>query len=219
MGEARRRPLPPYRPAALPPYIRHGCSASAPRNPTERRPPFSGRTAAHVAGKARRDAPPAATPPPRLGNRAAVRHRGVAVPDPRRARAPRGSLDRQAHRRRGGVGHRQVRNRRRSGVAADRAAARGGIRRRPRGRRGGAWRVAAELGVAVVAAAASRAGALLESLLGDLCANRTSVRLMRHAAALDLEQLENADVYDKLERARRQTVGRISLFSLLLSTL
>ena len=81
------------------------------------------------------------------------------------------------------------------------------------------WLLAAEFGVALVAAAASRAGALLESLLGDLFANRTSVRLMRHAAALDLEQLENADVYDKLERARRQTVGRISLFSLLLSTL
>src|SRR5688572_32221279 len=81
------------------------------------------------------------------------------------------------------------------------------------------WLLAAEFGVALVAAAASRAGALLESLLGDLFANRTSVRLMRHAAALDLEQLKNGGVYDKLERARRETVGRISLFSLLLSTL
>ena len=32
--------------------------------------------------------------------------------------------------------------------------------------------------------------ALLESLLGDLFANRTSVDLMRHAAKLDLEQFE-----------------------------
>ena len=80
------------------------------------------------------------------------------------------------------------------------------------------WLLAAEFGIALVGAAASRAGALLESLLGDLFANETSVRLMSHAAALDLEQLENAEIYDKLERARRQTVGRIALFSLLLQT-
>ena len=81
------------------------------------------------------------------------------------------------------------------------------------------WLLGAEFGIALVGAAASRAGALLESLLGDLFANETSVRLMSHAAALDLEQLENAEIYDKLERARRQTVGRIALFSLLLQTI
>jgi ATP-binding cassette subfamily B protein len=59
----------------------------------------------------------------------------------------------------------------------------------------------------------SRLSALLESLLGDLYANRTSVELMRHAATLDLEQFENAEIYDRLERARRQTVGRIALLS------
>ena len=42
---------------------------------------------------------------------------------------------------------------------------------------------------------------------------------MRHAATLDLEQFENAEVYDKLERARRQTVGRIGLFTLLLASI
>ena len=42
---------------------------------------------------------------------------------------------------------------------------------------------------------------------------------MRHAATLDLEQFENAELYDKLERARRQTVGWIGLFTLLLSTM
>ncbi|MGH6885325.1 MAG: ABC transporter ATP-binding protein [Geminicoccales bacterium] len=76
----------------------------------------------------------------------------------------------------------------------------------------------AELLVAVLGEALSRASALYESLLGDLFANRTSVELMRHAAALDLEQFENAELYDRLERARRQTVGRIALFSLVLST-
>ncbi len=76
-----------------------------------------------------------------------------------------------------------------------------------------------ELGIALAGTVLSRAGGLLESLLGYRFANETSVRLMRHAAALDLEQLENSEVYDRLERARRQTIGRLSLFSLLLSTM
>ncbi len=79
--------------------------------------------------------------------------------------------------------------------------------------------LALELGIALVGEGLSRVSALLESLLGDLFANRTSVELMRHAATLDLEQFENAEVYDKLERARRQTVGRIGLFTLLLATI
>ena len=72
--------------------------------------------------------------------------------------------------------------------------------------------------IAIVGEGLARLSALLESLLGDLFANRTSVELMRHAATLDLEQFENPDIYDKLERARRQTVDRIGLFTLLLAT-
>jgi ATP-binding cassette subfamily B protein len=79
--------------------------------------------------------------------------------------------------------------------------------------------VAIEFGIAVVGELLARASSLLESLLGDLFANRTSVQLMRHAASLDLEQLEDAEVYDKLERARRQTIGRIGLFTGILATL
>ncbi len=79
--------------------------------------------------------------------------------------------------------------------------------------------LAIELVIALVGEALSRLSALLESLLGDLFANRTSVELMRHAATLDLEQFENAEIYDKLERARRQTVGRIGLFTLLLASI
>jgi ATP-binding cassette subfamily B protein len=75
-----------------------------------------------------------------------------------------------------------------------------------------------ELGIALVGEALSRGSALLESLLGDLFANRTSVELMRHAATLDLEQFEDAEIYDRLERARRQTVNRIGLFTQLLAT-
>ncbi len=43
-----------------------------------------------------------------------------------------------------------------------------------------------ELAIALVGEGLSRVSALLESLLGDLYANRTSVQLMRHAATLDL---------------------------------
>ncbi len=78
--------------------------------------------------------------------------------------------------------------------------------------------VGLELGIAVVGEGLARLSSLLESLLGDLFANRLSVRLMRHAAALDLAQFEDAEIYDHLERARRQTVGRIGLFTLLLGT-
>jgi ATP-binding cassette, subfamily B, bacterial len=78
--------------------------------------------------------------------------------------------------------------------------------------------VGLELGIAVVGEALARLSALLESLLGDLFANRLSVQLMEHAATLDLAQFEDAEIYDHLERARRQTVGRIGLFTLLLGT-
>ena len=78
--------------------------------------------------------------------------------------------------------------------------------------------VGIELGIAVVGEGLARLSSLLESLLGDLFGNRLSVRLMEHAATLDLAQFEDAEIYDHLERARRQTVGRISLFTLLLGT-
>src|ERR1041385_4177375 len=78
--------------------------------------------------------------------------------------------------------------------------------------------VGIELAIAVVGEGLARLSSLVESLLGDLFANEQSVRLMRHAATLDLAQFENAEVYDHLERARRQTVGSIGLLTLLLGT-
>ncbi|WP_080241132.1 ABC transporter ATP-binding protein [Spirosoma rigui] len=73
--------------------------------------------------------------------------------------------------------------------------------------------VIAEFGMAILSTALGRAVALMDGLLGDLFANQTSVRLMEHAATLDLEQFEDATFYDKLERARRQTTGRTVLLS------
>jgi ATP-binding cassette subfamily B protein len=79
--------------------------------------------------------------------------------------------------------------------------------------------VVLELAIAIVGEALARASSLLESLLGDLFSNRVSVRLMAHAARLDVAQFEDAETYDRLERARRQTVGRIGLLAQILSSL
>lgn len=77
--------------------------------------------------------------------------------------------------------------------------------------------VAAELVLAILSDLLSRGISLLDGLLGDLFANSTSVKLIRHAAELDLYQFEDPDFYDKLERARRQTTGRTVLMSQVLS--
>ena len=76
--------------------------------------------------------------------------------------------------------------------------------------------LALELALVVAGEILARSSVLVESLLGDLFSNRISVRLMEHAAALDLAQFEDPAFYDHLERARRQTVGRIGLLSQLL---
>jgi ATP-binding cassette subfamily B protein len=77
--------------------------------------------------------------------------------------------------------------------------------------------VGLELGLAVLSELLSRGISLLDGLLGDLFANNTSVKLIRHAAQLDLYQFEDPDFYDKLERARRQTTGRTVLMTQILS--
>lgn len=52
-----------------------------------------------------------------------------------------------------------------------------------------------------------------DTLLSELFTNATSIRLMEHAATLDLEDFEDPDLQDKLDRARRQTMGRMNLLS------
>ena len=79
------------------------------------------------------------------------------------------------------------------------------------------WRyIILELVIVSAGEIMARISALIESLLSDLFSNKMSVRLMEHAATLDLAQFENPDFYDHLERARRQTVGRIALLTQLL---
>ncbi|MDB5008267.1 MAG: transporter ATP-binding protein [Mucilaginibacter sp.] len=77
--------------------------------------------------------------------------------------------------------------------------------------------VGLEFGLAILTDALSRGNTLLDSLLGDLFSNHTSVKIMEHAATLDLDQFEDAVFYDKLERARQQTVGRTILLSQVMS--
>ena len=92
------------------------------------------------------------------------------------------------------------------------------LARTPGAALGPLWRVVAlELGIVVAGEMLARASALIESLLGDLFSNHISVRLMRHAATLDLAQFEDPQFYDHLERARRQTTARIGLIAMLLA--
>src|ERR1700758_2149442 len=76
------------------------------------------------------------------------------------------------------------------------------------------WKlVAFEFTLAILSDGLGRAITLMDSLLGDLFSNHTSVKIMEHAATLDIDQFEDSVFYDKLERARQQTVGRTILLS------
>ncbi len=71
--------------------------------------------------------------------------------------------------------------------------------------------LALEFGLAVASDVLGRVVSLLDSLLSELFSNETSLRLMEHAATLDLEDFEDSELQDRLERARRQAAGRTSL--------
>jgi ATP-binding cassette subfamily B protein len=78
------------------------------------------------------------------------------------------------------------------------------------------WLLALEFGLAILADALGRVVSLLDSLLAERFAMATSIRLMEHAATLDLEDFEDSEIQDKLERARQQASGRMPLMSVLL---
>ena len=73
--------------------------------------------------------------------------------------------------------------------------------------------LAAELSLAVLSDVLGRVVSLLDSLLSERFSNTTSIRLMAHAATLDLEDFEDSELQDRLDRARRQTMGRMALMS------
>jgi ATP-binding cassette subfamily B protein len=69
----------------------------------------------------------------------------------------------------------------------------------------------AELALAVLSDVLGRLTGLFDALLSERFNNETSVRLMAHAATLDLEDFEDSELQDSLERARKQASGRSSL--------
>jgi ATP-binding cassette, subfamily B, bacterial len=73
-----------------------------------------------------------------------------------------------------------------------------------------------EFALAVLADILGRIVSLVDSLLSERVSNSSSVRLMEHAATLDLEDFEDSEFQDQLERARRQTSGRMTLMGQLL---
>ena len=73
--------------------------------------------------------------------------------------------------------------------------------------------IALEFALAILGDLFQRVITLLDAILGDLLNIEISLRLMRHANRLDLDQFEDADYYDKLERARRETYGQVFLMT------
>ena len=71
--------------------------------------------------------------------------------------------------------------------------------------------LALEFGLAIGSDLLGRLTSYIDTLLSERFTNATSIRLMEHAATLDLEDFEDAELQDKLDRARRQTMGRMSL--------
>jgi ATP-binding cassette subfamily B protein len=70
-----------------------------------------------------------------------------------------------------------------------------------------------ELLLAIGSDILGRCISLVDSLLGDQFSNHVSLRLMRHAASLDLVSFEDPVFYDKMERARRQSATRLGMLA------
>ena len=79
--------------------------------------------------------------------------------------------------------------------------------------------ILAEFALAILSDLAGRLIGLTDSLLTERLTLTSSVRLMEHAATLDLEDFEDAEFQDQLDRARRQSSGRMTLMSQLFSQL
>ena len=61
----------------------------------------------------------------------------------------------------------------------------------------------AEFGLAMLSDLLGRIVSYADAVLSEMFTNATSVRLMEHAATLDLEDFEDPDLQDRLDRARR----------------
>jgi ATP-binding cassette subfamily B protein len=77
--------------------------------------------------------------------------------------------------------------------------------------------VALEMVVVLAGEAVSKASTVIEGLFGNLCSDSIGERIIQHGATLDLTHFEDPSFYDRLERAQRQTTGRIGLLVQLLT--
>ena len=68
-----------------------------------------------------------------------------------------------------------------------------------------------EFGLTITSDILTRLVGLVDTLLSERVGNATSLKLMAHAATLDLEDFEDSELQDRLERARRQASGRMTL--------
>lgn len=76
------------------------------------------------------------------------------------------------------------------------------------------WKyVAIEFSLVVLSDLVSRAIALTDGILGDQYNIQTSVQIIHKTNEIDISLLEDSEFYDKLERARTQTMGRVDLMS------
>ncbi|MBU2922726.1 ABC transporter ATP-binding protein/permease [Winogradskyella psychrotolerans] len=73
--------------------------------------------------------------------------------------------------------------------------------------------VAVEFGLIILSDLISRAISLTDGLLGDEYNIATSVTIIKKTNQINISLLEDSEFYDKLERARTQTTGRVALMS------
>lgn len=79
------------------------------------------------------------------------------------------------------------------------------------------WYLGVELGIVVISDLVNRVVNLTDGLIGDLYSNHSSVTIINKTRELSISQLEDSEIYDKLERARTQTNGRVGLMTNILS--
>lgn len=75
------------------------------------------------------------------------------------------------------------------------------------------WYVGFELATVLVSDLINRATNLSDGFLGDRYSIDSSVLLIKKTSEVELNQLEDSEFYDKLERARQQTTSRVNLMS------
>ncbi|WP_204344658.1 ABC transporter ATP-binding protein [Psychroserpens algicola] len=73
--------------------------------------------------------------------------------------------------------------------------------------------VGVEFALIILSDLISRAIALTDSLLGDAYSISSSVSIIKKTNQINISLLEDSEFYDKLERARTQTTGRVGLMS------